>query len=148
MIPLPDNCTVRLIDLPAHVGGRISQGPDGHIDIYVNARLSSADQRAVIRHEWRHWINGDLDGDRDIRQVEREADGPERSRRLPPLLRARDLPAPSPRPRQASMPQTPTRPAASAEPTGQTARNAASRPSLPSEREWADDILFRLPLHD
>ena len=29
----PDDCTVRLIDMPVSVGGRISETPVGHIDI-------------------------------------------------------------------------------------------------------------------
>ena len=84
MIPMPDDYTVRLVDMPISVGGRISECPDGHIDVYINARLSSVGQHTAASHEWKHWIKGDLSSDRDIREVEGR-------KRLPPLMRARDL---------------------------------------------------------
>lgn len=102
---MPDDYTVRLVDLPVSVGGRIEEGPDGHIDVYINARLSSAGQHTAAYHEWKHWLNDDLHSDADIRDVEQDHE--QRRARLlrPPLLvRARDLlkkpqlrPAPVPR---------------------------------------------------
>lgn len=120
MIPLPDDYTVRLVDLPAGVGGRIEEGPDGHIDVYINARLSSTGQHTAAYHEWRHWLDDDINSDRDIREVEDRAD-PERPRQLPPLMRARDLVV-----RQRIR-----------------AAEAAAR-----RDRWEDDIYLRLPYMD
>ena len=82
----PDDCTVRLIDMPVSVGGRISECPDGHIDIYINARHSEAGRRRDLEHELEHWRNDDLHNDLDIRAVEGR-----HARQLPPLIRASDL---------------------------------------------------------
>lgn len=109
MIPMPDDYTVRLVDLPVSVGGRIEEGVDGHIDVYINARLSDVGQHTAAYHEWKHWLNGDLHSDRDIRDVEGRGEPPKVSRRLPPLMKARDLlhpplepkPKPKPAPRAA-----------------------------------------------
>lgn len=90
----PDDCTVRLIDMPVSVGGRISECPDGHIDIYLNARHSEAGRRRDLEHELDHWRNDDLHNDLDIRTVEGR-----HAHQLPPLIRARDL-----------MPKPPTQP--------------------------------------
>jgi hypothetical protein len=82
----PDDCTVRLIDMPVSVGGRISECPDGHIDIYINARHSEAGRRRDLAHELDHWRHDDLHNGLDIRAVESRHAKP-----LPPLIRARDL---------------------------------------------------------
>ena len=82
----PDDCTVRLIDMPVSVGGRISECPDGHIDIYINARHSEAGRRRDLAHELEHWRNDDLHNDLDIRAVEGR-----HAKSLPPLIRASDL---------------------------------------------------------
>lgn len=87
MTSWPEDCTVRLIDMPVSVGGRISECPDGHIDIYINARHSEAGRRRDLAHELEHWRNDDLHNDLDIRAVESRHTKP-----LPPLLRASDLP--------------------------------------------------------
>ena len=86
MTSWPDDCTVRLIDMPVSVGGRISECPDGHIDIYINARHSEAGRRRDLEHELDHWRNDDLHNDLDIRAVESRHAKP-----LPPLIRAADL---------------------------------------------------------
>ena len=82
----PEDCTVRLIDMPVSVGGRISECPDGHIDIYINACHSEAGRRRDLEHELDHWRNDDLHNDLDIRAVESRHANP-----LPPLIRAVDL---------------------------------------------------------
>ena len=83
---LPDDYTVRLIDLPASVGGAISETPDGHVDVYLNARHSHDGQLRAADHEFDHWRHDDLHNGLDIHQIEGR-DG----RPLPPLMRARDL---------------------------------------------------------
>ena len=89
---IPDDCTVRLIDLPYRVGGTVALSPDGHYNIYINARSGDARRRASLDHELRHIENGDFFNTDDIRTVEARA-----SRRtvrlsaIPQLMRARDL---------------------------------------------------------
>ena len=100
MRPLPDDYTVRLVDLPHSVGGRISETPDGHIDIYINARWGYNGQHQAFDHEIDHWENDDLHNDLDIRIVEML-----RGRQLPKLMKARDLiPKPRPKPQPAPRP--------------------------------------------
>ena len=90
MIPMPDDYTVRLVDMPTSVGGRIEEGPDGHLDVYINARLSNVGQHTAAYHEWEHWLNDDLHSDRDIREVEGHVPS-RKPGKLPPLIKARDL---------------------------------------------------------
>lgn len=73
---IPDDCTVRLIDLPAGVGGRISEAPDGHVDIYINARYGENGCRRALDHELDHYDRGDLDNDLPIEAVEGRAAEP------------------------------------------------------------------------
>ena len=96
MKQLPDDYTVRLIDLPTSVGGRISECPDGHIDIYINARHSHAGHLRAADHEFEHWRNDDLHNTRSIFEIED-------SKKLPPLMRARDLLPQHPPPAPASL---------------------------------------------
>lgn len=99
--PMPDDCTVRLVDMPVRQGGMISEDVDGHVNVYLNARLSSSSQGAAFFHEMDHAEQDDLRSDRDIRDVEQDRD---RLLKPPLLVRARDLlrqpqlrPAPVPR---------------------------------------------------
>ena len=121
-LPMPDDYTVRLVDMPVSVGGMISECPDGHIDVYINARLSSAGQHTAAFHEWKHWLNGDLDNGRPIREVEREVERDVeptgRARRQPKLMRARDLMRSQPKPQPKKPLYAP---------------------------EWKDDIYLKLP---
>ena len=75
-LPLPENCRVRLVDLPVQAGGLISVDEEGFVNIYLNARLSRDAQREALQHELRHHYRDDLYSDRDIRTVEREGDAP------------------------------------------------------------------------
>lgn len=89
---IPDDCTVRLLDLPAGVHGFISRSPDGHSNIYINARDTRARQRRALDHELDHYVHDDLNNAEPIRVIEARA-----SRRtvrlsaIPQLMRARDL---------------------------------------------------------
>ena len=79
MIPrelkLPDNCRVRLVDLPASAGGAIAVDADGFVNLYINARLSLEARREALRHELAHHYRGDLYSAEDIRSIERAAGG-------------------------------------------------------------------------
>ena len=101
---LPDDCTVRLADLPLHVGGFVAESPDGHLNIYVNARLTLERQRQSLRHELDHIMREDLHSARSIYEVEcRDAVTRPEGLEIPGLIRASDLlpkkpPAPPPAP--------------------------------------------------
>ena len=89
---IPDNCTVRMVDLPVDCGGMVSMSPDGHFNIYLNARLNHATQRKKFLHELRHILNDDFNNSDDIYTVESRADAHATgSRRLPRLFKASDL---------------------------------------------------------
>ena len=82
----PDDCTVRLIDMPVSVGGRISECPDGIGRLLRPHGILEAGQRRDLEHELDHWRNDDLHNDLDIRTVESR-----HAHQLPPLIRASDL---------------------------------------------------------
>ena len=88
-----DDYTVRLVDdLPASVGGFISASPDGHLNIYLNARHSREGQRRAYGHELRHAEHDDLHSTEPLEVIEARADGVDpRLKAIPKLLRARDL---------------------------------------------------------
>ena len=79
-----DEYTIRLVDMPVAQGGMISESPDGHINIYINARLSHDGQRRAAKHEFDHMVNDDLHNGKSIREVEGHCP-------LPKLIRASDL---------------------------------------------------------
>ena len=62
---------VYIIDLPCTVRGSIRVDGDGFASIYINARLSRAEQYNVLKHELRHLRRGDMTSRRSIHQVER-----------------------------------------------------------------------------
>ena len=88
---IPDDCTVRMVDLPVDCGGMVSLSPDGHFNIYLNARMDRATQREKFLHELRHIINDDFFNDDDIHTVESRANAHATQHRLPPLFKASDL---------------------------------------------------------
>lgn len=88
---LPDSYTVRLVDLPLYQGGMISESPDGHINVYINANLSATGQLNAALHEYQHWIDDDLNNNKDIEVVEGESDAVSKNGKLPEMMRARDL---------------------------------------------------------
>jgi hypothetical protein len=99
-----------MVDLPVDCGGMVSLSPDGHFNIYLNARLDRATQRKKFLHELRHILNDDFNNSDDIYTVESRADAHATgSRCLPPLFKARDL-----------LQQTPSVAAASTPPRSQT----------------------------
>lgn len=90
MISMPDDYTVRLVDMPVTQRGMISESPDGHINFYINARLSATGQMGAAYHEWKHWLNDDLNNSDDIKTVEQRA-GSKLDRIKGHIFRARDL---------------------------------------------------------
>jgi len=90
MKELPDDYSIRLVDLPESVGGFMSECPDGHVDVYINAKWGHNGQMDAAEHEFDHWRNDDLHNDKDIREVEGRTRGLK-------LMKARDLPRPGKR---------------------------------------------------
>ena len=70
---LPEDCVVRLIDLPPDVGGFITESPDGYRNIYINARYSDEGRREALRHELRHAENDDLHSAEPVCAIEARA---------------------------------------------------------------------------
>ena len=92
-------CTIRAIDMPVTAGAFIALSPDGHINIYVNARSSRAQQREDLKHELDHWLKDDLYNGEDIRIQERDEAGRITSANvLSYMQRASDLLPPPPKP--------------------------------------------------
>ena len=70
---LPEDCVVRLIDLPPDVGGFITESPDGYRNIYINARYSDDGRREALRHELRHADADDLHSSEPVAVIEARA---------------------------------------------------------------------------
>ena len=64
-----------MIDLPYSVDELVSIDENGYASIYLNARLSYDQQRTGMCHALRHLARDDFYNNKDIRTVEREADG-------------------------------------------------------------------------
>jgi len=115
-LKLPDSYTVRLVDMPVAQGGMISEDPDGHLNVYINARWSSTGQFRAAEHEYEHWLNDDLNNNDDIHTVENRANyNRNKLSRLATLKRASELPRP-----------------------------AKYRPKLKTYEDWKDDVLHRM----
>jgi len=103
MTDIPDNYTVRLIDMPVAEGGMISEDPDGHVNIYINARWSTTGQLSAAWHEYEHFINDDINNNDDIHTVENRASHKrDKMSLLTTLKLASELPRPAksrPKPR-------------------------------------------------
>lgn len=67
---LPDDCCVRLIDLPTGVRGFVCIDEEGFKNIYINARLSHDMSIESLAHEIDHIANDDIYNLFDIREVE------------------------------------------------------------------------------
>ena len=68
-----DEYTVRLLDdLPPSTQGFVTISPDGHYNVYLNARLNDVQQQEGFKHEYRHIANDDFFNGLPIREVEAE----------------------------------------------------------------------------
>jgi len=64
--------TIRVIDFPtAAIGGAVVMDDDGHYNIYINGRRSWEAQRISLRHEMKHLLCSDFDGDKRIEDIEK-----------------------------------------------------------------------------
>ena len=64
---------VRLIDLPCGVGGFVKSNGDGTFSIYLNARLSHAQNIESFEHEKKHIEHNDFYRGADVPTMEQEA---------------------------------------------------------------------------
>ena len=88
---IPDNATIRLVDLPPGIGGAVMEDEDGYLSIYVNSRHGYYAQLDDLDHELAHIENDDLHNDDPIEVIESRADANATSHRLPRLIKASDL---------------------------------------------------------
>ena len=100
---LPEDCVVRLIDLPDGVGGFIAESPDGFLNIYINARHMPEKRLRSLRHELRHADADDLHSTDPVAVIEARTGAHSEGAALPgdilsTLCRARDLIPPPPKP--------------------------------------------------
>lgn len=110
MKKIPDNATIRLVDLPPGIGGAVMEDEDGYLSIYINSRHGYYAQLDDLDHELAHIENDDLHNNDPIEVIESRADTHATSRhRLPRLFKASDL-----------LQQTPPVAAASTPPRSQT----------------------------
>ncbi len=65
-----DEYDVRLLDLPASVGGFVTESPDGFTNIYLNARHSKEQQRRSLDHELGHVEHDDLHSAEPVASIE------------------------------------------------------------------------------
>lgn len=67
---MPDNCEVRMIDLPPGIGGAVMVDDDGFANIYINARHGHNAQLRSLEHEIKHVLSDDIHNDSPIWQIE------------------------------------------------------------------------------
>lgn len=101
LLELEGEYAIRLKDMPPHARGIVIYDDDGFANVYINSRLTAAQQRDAADHELDHIAHDDINTDEDIRAVETRASGL-KSRLpasiLPYLKRASDLLPPRPIP--------------------------------------------------
>lgn len=70
-----ENCDyfIRLIHLPGSVGGIVTPNNDGTYMMYLNEDHSGEELLDDYMHEYLHIENGDLDGDKNIRTIEKRS---------------------------------------------------------------------------
>lgn len=66
-----DYC-VYILDMSTDIRGCVRIDSDGFASIYINARLSRAEQYNVLKHELRHLRRDDMHSMRSIHQVEKK----------------------------------------------------------------------------
>lgn len=67
---MPDDCAVRVVDLPPGIGGAVMVDDEGFANIYINARHGRDAQLRSLEHELLHVKRGDIYNDMTILEVE------------------------------------------------------------------------------
>lgn len=88
---MTDNIFVRYLPFPnSSVKAATFPNDDGSFDVYVNTRLSPAEQKKALEHELEHIRRGHFYSDAPIEQKEAEAEGltpaSEEKKRLVPVF--------------------------------------------------------------
>jgi Zn-dependent peptidase ImmA (M78 family) len=68
-----DEIGIYYIDLPVTVPALVQYDAEGYPSIYINARLNDVQQRAAGAHELKHIEDEDVWNDKDIKEIEGEA---------------------------------------------------------------------------
>lgn len=71
---IPDNVTIRYVDMDPQVHGFVVPDPDDHYNVYINARDSWTEQQITKRHELRHIALGHVFDQRPAPSLEGEVD--------------------------------------------------------------------------
>ena len=66
----PDDVTVRVVDLPPFMHGFVRPDPEGHYNVYINARDPRWRQYRALEHEIEHIASGDVWSDASISELE------------------------------------------------------------------------------
>ena len=67
---IPNNVKVYWLDLPDGVHGVIAKLDACRVLIALNSNDSEEEQRKGLKHELRHYFNGDLEGHGDVNEIE------------------------------------------------------------------------------
>ena len=72
---LSDDIFVRFVPFPLRVRGLVEPNDDGTFSVYINSNLSYFMQQEAYEHELRHIVLDHLYVEKDIEDIEAEADG-------------------------------------------------------------------------
>lgn len=81
---LSDDVFVRFIPLPIRVKGLVEPNEDGTFSVYINSNLSYFTQQEAYEHELRHIALDHLYVEKDIMDIEAEANGESTIKRKEP----------------------------------------------------------------
>lgn len=69
-IEIPNNVILKTAELPDSVHGVIAKLDAERFLIVLNANDSEEEQRKGLKHELRHYYNGDLEGTGNVNEIE------------------------------------------------------------------------------
>lgn len=69
-IEIPNNVILKIVELPDSVHGVIAKLDAERFLIVLNANDSEEEQRKGLKHELRHYYNGDLEGTGNVNEIE------------------------------------------------------------------------------
>lgn len=67
---LSEYVRVYQLDMPCTIRGYTKPFPDGYYAIILNSRLSWEQNVKTLKHEYKHILNGDFDGECSVNQIE------------------------------------------------------------------------------
>lgn len=74
LLPIEDaDYFIHVVDFPVPVAAMLRENPeDGTYSVYLNAKRDSLQRIDDYEHELWHMIRGDLEGEKDIKDIEPE----------------------------------------------------------------------------